>query len=242
MGAPPVPAPGGDIPMADLLSHGVEQGPPEGLSSGPMGAPAPQGIPFQTPPEAIGAKIIRGGPPPEQRVMPPTRFINDEEVPTDAPQPEEPPRIDLGDRFGGPFKGKPQSMADFAGVKSQGVPDGTVQRSPSTRRVMDTIDFPGGTTHRRIVENDSGSGPASLEAQRRLAAEKTAGTRPVFYGGEDEIPVLHDVTAVDRNPPKGHVTLDGNTGKLLNSGGMKPAAAQALVNRWKARRPIGEQF
>lgn len=40
------PAPSGDLPLADLLSHGVEQNPSPGLSVAPMGAPAPQGIPF----------------------------------------------------------------------------------------------------------------------------------------------------------------------------------------------------
>lgn len=37
----------GDIPLADLLSHGVEQPPAAGLTAGPMGAPQPSGIPFQ---------------------------------------------------------------------------------------------------------------------------------------------------------------------------------------------------
>lgn len=47
-GRPPAPAGGqGGIPLADLLSEGVEQRPAAGLTAGPMGAPAPQGIPFQ---------------------------------------------------------------------------------------------------------------------------------------------------------------------------------------------------
>lgn len=47
-GRPPAPAGGqGGIPLADLLSEGVEQRPAPGLTAGPMGAPAPQGIPFQ---------------------------------------------------------------------------------------------------------------------------------------------------------------------------------------------------
>ena len=46
-GPTPAPAaPPGQIPLADLLSHGVEQSPASGLSAGPMGAPAPVGIPF----------------------------------------------------------------------------------------------------------------------------------------------------------------------------------------------------
>lgn len=41
-------APPGSISLADLLSHGVEQGPSPGLSLAPEGGPAPQGgVPFQ---------------------------------------------------------------------------------------------------------------------------------------------------------------------------------------------------
>jgi hypothetical protein len=47
--APPPTAAGppGQIPLADLLSHGVEQPPAPGLSVAPMGAPAQAGIPFR---------------------------------------------------------------------------------------------------------------------------------------------------------------------------------------------------
>lgn len=37
---------GQGISLADLLSHGVEQGPSPGLTAGPMGSPAPEGVPF----------------------------------------------------------------------------------------------------------------------------------------------------------------------------------------------------
>lgn len=213
--APPAPAAGppGQIPLADVLAHRVEQGPSQGLSLAPMGAPSAAGIPFN-----INAEHAAGG-------------------------------LSLDEGLNGPFRGKPMDMSDFASVKSQGVPEGIVQRSPSSRVVADTIDFPSGTQRRRIVENASnvesegGANPASLEAQRRLAAEKAAGTRPVMVGPEgDEQPLLHDVTAVDRNPAKDGIILDASTGKIINSGGMKPAAAQALVNRWRARRSLGEAF
>lgn len=36
----------GDIPYADVLSHGVEQEPPAGLTAGPMGSPPNGGVPF----------------------------------------------------------------------------------------------------------------------------------------------------------------------------------------------------
>lgn len=48
MGAPAAPAgPPGQIPLADVLSHGVEQSPPEGLSLAPDASSGPSGIPFQ---------------------------------------------------------------------------------------------------------------------------------------------------------------------------------------------------
>jgi len=45
--APPTAGPPGQIPLADVLSHGVEQPPAAGLQSAPMGAPPQTGIPFQ---------------------------------------------------------------------------------------------------------------------------------------------------------------------------------------------------
>lgn len=45
-GGPTPAGQGGQISLADLLSHGVEQPPPEELTAGPMGAPQAQGIPF----------------------------------------------------------------------------------------------------------------------------------------------------------------------------------------------------
>jgi hypothetical protein len=47
MGTPPIAAGHpGQIPLFDLLSHGVEQAPEESLTAGPMGAPKGEGIPF----------------------------------------------------------------------------------------------------------------------------------------------------------------------------------------------------
>lgn len=122
--APP-PAPAGrpgDIPLADLLSHGVEQSPPAGLSAGPMGAPAPQGIPFtrNAAHEAGGLELALEG------------------------------------------KGEPSladtlaDLRDYAAVKSQGVPEGTMARTSPGRVVADTVDYPSGAPRRRIVETGNG--------------------------------------------------------------------------------------
>ena len=55
-GAAPAAGAPGDISLADLLSHGVEQSPAPGLSAGPMGEPRGEGIPFQ-----INADHAAGG-------------------------------------------------------------------------------------------------------------------------------------------------------------------------------------
>lgn len=56
-GPAPVAPHQGEIPLADLLSHGVEQGPSPGLSAGPMGAPPAQGVPFRVPPEHMAGDL-----------------------------------------------------------------------------------------------------------------------------------------------------------------------------------------
>lgn len=53
---PPAAPHSGGINLADVLSHGVEQPPAEGLSLGPMGAPPQHGIPF-----AVNAEHAAGG-------------------------------------------------------------------------------------------------------------------------------------------------------------------------------------
>jgi hypothetical protein len=132
MGAPPAAAgPPGQIPQADVLAHGVEQPLPDALTSGPMGAPAPSGMPFAIPPDSVGAihKIVKGRPG-QQPPAPASRFVNDQEIPT---QPEPAPVSPLGSRFG--VQPDQPPLADHAGVISQGVPEGIVQPSgPNPRQ------------------------------------------------------------------------------------------------------------
>jgi hypothetical protein len=92
--APVAPAAGapGQIPLVDLLSHGVEQSPSPGLSLAPMGAPEPQGIPFTQ-----NAEHMAGG-----LQVDPNDWLN---------------------KFLG------ENNSDLPAVKSQGVPEGTVQRT-----------------------------------------------------------------------------------------------------------------
>jgi hypothetical protein len=200
---PPAPAgPPGQMSLADLLSHGVEQGPSPGLSAGPMGAPAPQGLPF-----ARDAAHEAGG----LGLAPEDSWFKGGAAP-------------LGD--------------DLAKVMSQGVPEGTAARAPQRRFVGDTVDFPSGTPRRQIVENNaSGESAASVEAQRRLAGERSTGSAPFMIdpGGSPQA-LAHTVDAVDVKAPKGHLKVqkDPSTGKLsiVDRGGLSLQAARGLLNRY----------
>lgn len=229
---------GGDIPLADMLSTGVEKSPPQGLSLAESFAPQDQGIAFRGSPEAVGARPVQGGGAGVEGDRLHT-FLEDMlgKPKTNAPE------LSLADEDTW-FKGR-ENNSDVAGVRSQGVPDGTVARAPKRRIVGDTVNFPGGTPRRQIIEdNASRGGPGSNEAISRLEQEKAAGTQLVIVDPDGvEQALLPDVTRVDRNPPKGHIIADAKTGKIINSGGMKPNAAKALLNRWNTlRKPLGHDF
>jgi hypothetical protein len=114
--APPTPpaGPPGQMSLADLLSHGVEQGPSPGLSLAPEAPAAQDGVPFKINADYMSRQGLLGA----------------REKGPAAPKLIEPSLAD-GLGAGGPFKGKPMDMSDFAGVKSQGVPEDIVQRSPA---------------------------------------------------------------------------------------------------------------
>lgn len=118
-------SPQGGAPLGDLaavLSHGVEQPGAAGLSSGPMGAPAPNGLPFQAPPESVGARFIQGGSPQlgnavddygNQLDLQKTNSPGASWEATPAPG-----RAALGDRTAVPAQ--PESLGDLAAVSHQG--------------------------------------------------------------------------------------------------------------------------
>jgi len=56
----------GGIPLADVLSTGVEKPAPLGLSLSPMGAPAPQGIPFRVDPAHMAGDLTLADEPPRR--------------------------------------------------------------------------------------------------------------------------------------------------------------------------------
>lgn len=175
-GAPPA----SDIPLADLLSHGVEQRPAPGLSVGPMGGPEPQGIPFQRNAAHEAGNLE----------LSPEDWLN---------------------HF---LQGEPNG--DHAGVMSQGVPEGIMQRA----------------------NNASGESPASLEAISR-------GSRPLAIIDQDgnEQKLLRDVTQVDQKAPKGKMIIDTSTGEIIDRGGMSEGRANGLRNRWATMgRSLGDHF
>lgn len=207
MGSPPnAPGQPADFSLADVLSHGVEQKPPAGLSLAPEGG--------------LGNELSGG--------LPFTRNAAHEAGDLElAPQGKEP---SLGDLL--------SDLRDYAAVKSQGVPEGTLARAPQRRFVGDTVDFPGGTPRRQVIENNaSGESAASLEAQRRLAHERSTGSAPFMINPEGAPQAIaHTTDAVDLAAPKGHlkVQMDPSTGKLsiMDRGGLTLQAAKGLLNRY----------
>lgn len=116
-------------------------------------------------------------------------------------------------------------LHDLAGVMSQGVPEGTVQRSsaPFTPRGEDMASL----------------GDASPEAISRVPQERAAGNAPFLIDPDGKgAPILHDTSSVDVKAPKGHlkVQLDPTDGqlKIVDRGGLSPAAARGLLSRFLA--------
>jgi hypothetical protein len=191
--APPAaPAgPPGQIPLADLLSHGVEQQPAAGLTAGPMGAAPASGVPFTR-----NAAHEAGG-------------------------------LSLADEL----TRLVQSYPDLAKVASQGVPEDIMQRAPAQGPRPKVAHAPA-----FIENNGSGESAASLEAQSR-------GTKNLVEVDPDgnEHPVLRDVTQADIEPSPRHLIVDKSTGEIVKSGGMAPALARGLLNRWKSMQ-LGNAF
>lgn len=123
-------APMGDF--ASVLSDGLEQSPPPGLSVGPMGTPQGDGLPFQMSPELVGAKPRQGGAP-----KPAARVTDDYGNSVD-PEPQPHSRVPLGDRFAG--GAGQEKLGDVAAVQMQGVPEDIAQRTPPKAKVQHEAD------------------------------------------------------------------------------------------------------
>jgi hypothetical protein len=113
-----------------------------------------------------------------------------------------------------------ENNSDHAGVMSQGVPEGIIQRS------------------RGVTNNASGESAASQEAINR-------GTRKLSIIDQDgnEQPLMRDVTQADRKAPKGKIIIDTSTGEIIDRGGLSQAHANGLRNRWATMgRTLGDHF
>lgn len=267
--APP-PAPAGrpgDIGFADLLSHGVEQSPPAGLSLAPEGAPPSGGLPFTRNAdfEATGTRHV----PKETSPFPlgPARRLSG--AASGTPIFSSGPELSLDNSDSWFTGGAPKGLGnDLAGVMSSNVPAGTLARTPPRAggpRLGDTLAAPGtpqlplgkppgqaftpgqrGLFNGGAVENNGSSpgagGADSLEAQSRLSQEKSTGSQPFRIDPEGSPqPIAHTVDAVDQSVPKGHLKVqrDPSTGKLsiMDRGGMTLQAARGLLNRYLALHP-----
>jgi hypothetical protein len=193
--APPAAGPPGQIPLADLLSHGVEQQPAQGLSLSPEPS-APAGVPFarNAAHEAGPFSLVLVG-------------SSTQSVPK-------------------------EDNRDLGAVMSQGVPEGTIARTVQNPGLK----MPVTKSPRFVANNASGESAASQEAINR-------GTSNLVEVDPDgnEHPVLRDVTQADREPSPNHLIVNKDTGDIVKSGGMAPALARGLLNRWKSRQ-LGQQF
>jgi hypothetical protein len=196
--APPPAAPGGEISLADLLSHGVEQPAPQGLSVG--SAAAPQGIPFTQNAEHMAGDLE----------LAPERT----------------------------YGGQPANNSDLGTVMSQGVPEGTVQRSKPGGLTMPVAHSPA-----FITNNASGESAASQEAINRAASEPP---RMLIDPDGNVTPLKAEgATVADYRPPQGSIVVQGGgpNGKptIIDRGGLPASHANGLLNRAFGRK-LGDEF
>ena len=253
-GAGPMGAPGataehpGQIPLFDVLSHGVEQPPALGLSAGPMGTPPGRGVPFtrNAGHEAGGLSLtdeleqaahennsdLAG----VKSARIPDRTIGAERtLPKESPTPGS-GSVDLPTRPGLSddelsIQHEPtlaellEDLSHHPDVMSQGVPEDAMQRTPRVNR--------------------GGSDTGSIKAASPEGINR--GTRNVLQIDPDAraTPVLKDVTQIDAKAPPGHLLIDGDTHEILDRGGLPLGHAKGLLNRYidiHARPPLMEEF
>jgi hypothetical protein len=211
MGVPPAAAgQPGQIPLAELLAHGLEYGPPPGLSAGPMGAPAPQGMPF-TP----NLNHAAGG----LEVAPPQH--------TYGGQPAN--NSDLGSVMSQPLPdktiGAPRVLPNDSGVNHSVNPDGShVFSSPNGSTTA--VPLPGGGLKVIDTKTESGAQNAGEGGARLQAAADFAHSTgdPLVSDTRVSGPEQHVYASLKRkgydvrtNPS----TLDKGTGERLSASELK---------------------
>lgn len=135
------------------------------------------------------------------------------------------------------YGGQPPNNSDLGAVMSQGVPEGTMTRSPPPSAPEFARLGQPTTTGR--ANNASGESAASLEDQN------TPKQNLIQYGPDDvPKPIMKSTGQKDVNPDKGHIIIDQDTGEIHKSGNLAPRLAQGLLARWKALHgsSLGNEF
>lgn len=218
---------GQGISLADLLSHGVEQGPSPGLSAGPMGAPAPEGVPFTVPPESVGRGPLRSG---RQIQEPaPTHMIGLEGEPVETGMGHGP---EIANRHEPSLMELLEGLQDHPSVMHQNRSLG-VTGSPAT-----ALRTTGGVpedlmTH--LENNASGESSASMEAINRTTREQASGQDRFLIDPDGKMWPIRGVEAADATAPKGSIIVQKGIGgspyTILDRGGLPRAHANGLMNR-----------
>jgi hypothetical protein len=88
---------------------------------------------------------------------------------------------------------------------------------------------------------DDLAGPAAQSAPKEDKAEPVPVTGHLIqYNGDTATPVTG--AAAQANAGQGRIVIDTDTGRLVSSGNMPPGLALGLLNRWKAKKPLGQEF
>lgn len=91
------------------------------------------------------------------------------------------------------------------------------------------------------VRTNNGSSPGASGAGS-LESINRGSKNLIETNGDNAKPVARGVDQVDLAPKKGHVFVNADTGKLVDSGGMSPRQAQAVLNRFKARKTLADEL
>lgn len=138
----------------------------------------------------------------------------------------------------GPAKGLLAEATGIAPAMRRGIErvvggDTAAQREAAIAARITPLNLPGQRGSVRILNNNaSGESAASLEAINR-------GTRNLALVRPDgsSVPVMRDVTQIDRGAPKGHVIVDRDTGEIVSRGAdLNQSVANGLRNRFMSQR------
>lgn len=138
----------------------------------------------------------------------------------------------------GPAKGLLAEATGIAPAMRRGIErvvggDTAAQREAAIAARITPLNLPGQRGSVRILNNNaSGESAASLEAINR-------GTRNLALVRPDgsSVPVMRDVTQIDRGAPKGHVIVDRDTGEIVSRGAdLNQSVANGLRNWFMSQR------